>query len=79
MELELYDKNLIKATNTRVIPVAAYPIDVMKFSLEDVKGMDMSIKLHSKELQSCPTGLRIIWCIRVFLTSLSSTYERCKA
>ena len=49
MELELYDKNLLKAINTRVIPAVAYPVNAMKFRLEDVKGMDMIIKRALQE------------------------------
>ena len=36
MELDLDDKNLIKGISTRVIPVAAYPMNI--------KGMDTIIK-----------------------------------
>ena len=32
---ELNDKNLIKAINTKVIPVAAYPMNVCKFTKEN--------------------------------------------
>ena len=49
MELELYDKNLLKAVNTRVIPAVAYPVNAMKVRFEDVKEMDMIIKRALQE------------------------------
>ena len=47
-ELELYDRNMIKAINCRVIPVAGYPMNVCKFSKEDLRELDMILK---KELR----------------------------
>ena len=32
---ELNDKNLVKAINAKVIPVAAYPMNVCKFAKSD--------------------------------------------
>ncbi len=32
LNMELYDKNLIKAINTHIIPVAMYPMNVCKMS-----------------------------------------------
>jgi hypothetical protein len=42
--LELYDKNLIKAINCRVIPVAGYMMNVCKFSKEDLNELDGIVK-----------------------------------
>ena len=39
----IYGKNVLKAI-TRVILGVAYQMNVMKFSFEDIKGMDMIIK-----------------------------------
>ena len=43
-ELELYDKNLMRAINSRVIPVAAYAMNVCKFTKTELKELDMTIK-----------------------------------
>ena len=50
LQLELYDGNLIRATNRKVIPVAAYPMNVCRFSMNDVNELDMIVK---RELRSC--------------------------
>lgn len=47
-ELELYDRNMIRAINCRVIPVAGYPMNVCKFSKADLRELDMTLK---KELR----------------------------
>ena len=41
---ELYDKNLIRAINNKVVPVAAYPMNVCNFSEVELKGLDQMIK-----------------------------------
>ena len=43
-ELELYDKNLIRAINCRVIPVAAYTMNVIRFSKAELNEFDMIVK-----------------------------------
>ena len=45
---QLYDKNLMKAINTMVIPIATYPMNVMKISRGDLLEMEGIIK---KELR----------------------------
>ena len=44
VELELYDKNLMKAINCRVIPVAGYLMNVCKFSKYDLEQLDKIVK-----------------------------------
>ena len=46
---ELNDVNLVHAINTKVIPVAAYPTNVCKFTDEELKELDQVIK---RELRS---------------------------
>ena len=41
---ELNNKNLVKAINTKVIPVAAYPMNVCKFSQSELTELDKVIK-----------------------------------
>ena len=48
MSKELYDKNLIRAVNNKVIPVAAYPISVCNFSETELKELDQMIKTELK-------------------------------
>ena len=40
LQLELYDVNLIQAINCKVIPVAAYPMNVCRFSMDEVNELD---------------------------------------
>ena len=47
---ELNDKNLIKAINTKVIPVAAYPVNVSKFTKAELNELDVVVK---RELRKC--------------------------
>ena len=46
---ELNDNNLIKAINAKVIPVAAYPMNVCKFTKQEIAELDQVIK---RELRS---------------------------
>ena len=50
VDLELYDKNVMKATNCRVIPVASYAMSVYQFTKKELYDFDMSVKetLRSK-------------------------------
>ena len=41
---ELNDVNLVRAINTKVIPVAAYPMNVYKFTGRELKELDQVIK-----------------------------------
>ena len=41
---ELNDKNLVKAINAKVIPVAAYPMNVCKFTQSELTELDQVIK-----------------------------------
>ena len=41
---ELTDKNLVKAINTKVIPVVAYPTNVCKFTKSEPAELDLVIK-----------------------------------
>ena len=41
---ELNDKNLIKAINTKVIPVATYPMNVCKFTKVELNELDHVVK-----------------------------------
>ena len=41
---ELNDKNLVKAINTKVIPVAAYPMNVCEFTLSELIELDQVAK-----------------------------------
>ena len=42
--LELYDKNLIKAIDCKVIPVAEYTINVCQFTNKELYYLDMLVK-----------------------------------
>jgi hypothetical protein len=42
-ELELHEKHLMKAINTRVVPVAGYLMNICKFSKDDLNRMDMIV------------------------------------
>ena len=60
---ELNDKNLVKAINTKVIPVAAYPMNVCEFTLSELIELDQVAKRdlrknkmlgrHSSDEQLC--------------------------
>ena len=41
---ELNDINLVRAINAKVIPVAAHPMNVFKFSNRELKELDQVIK-----------------------------------
>ena len=47
---ELNDKNLIKAIITKVVPVAAYPMNVCKFTKAEFNELDLVVK---RELRRC--------------------------
>ena len=44
LQLELYDGNLIRAINCKVIPVPAYPNNVCQFPMNEVNELDMIVK-----------------------------------
>ena len=44
---ELNDKNLVKTINTKVIPIAAYPMNVCKFTQSEL--MELDQKKFKKE------------------------------
>ena len=44
MSKELYDMNLIRAINNKVIPVTTYPMNVRNFSEVQLKELDQMIK-----------------------------------
>lgn len=48
--IELNDVNLVRAISTKVIPVAAYPMNVCKFTGGEIKELNQVIKfkLRSK-------------------------------
>ena len=47
---ELNNRNLIRAINTKVIPVAAYPMKVCKFIKVELSELDLVVK---RELRKC--------------------------
>ena len=49
---ELNDINLARAINTKVIPVAAYPMNVCKFTGGELKELDQVIK-HELRSKNC--------------------------
>ena len=49
VKLKLYDKNLIKAINSRVIPVVSYVMNVCKFSKTHLDSLDGIIKKILRE------------------------------
>ena len=55
---ELNDKNLVKAINTKVMPVAAYPMNVCKFTQSEFTELDQIIKrdLRKNNIQARTTG-----------------------
>ena len=48
-QLELYDKNLARAVNCRVIPVAGYVMNVCRLSKEYLDELDMTVKRELRE------------------------------
>ena len=48
IKTELNDRNLMKAINSTVIPVAAYPMNVCRFSKEELLELDQIIKRQLK-------------------------------
>lgn len=50
--IELNDVNLVRAISTNVIPVAAYPMNVCKFTGGEIKELNQVIKfkLRSKNM-----------------------------
>ena len=53
---ELNDKNLVKAINTKVIPITAYPMNVCKFTQSEL--MELDQKKFKKERHAGTTGKR---------------------
>lgn len=47
---ELNEKNLVKAINIKVIPVAAYPVNVCKFTKAELNELVLAVK---RELKKC--------------------------
>ena len=47
VELELYDKNLVRAINCRVIPVVAYSMNVCQFTQKKLYDLDMLVKRYA--------------------------------
>ena len=47
---ELNGKNLVKTINTKVIPVAAYPMNVCKFTQSELTELDQVTKRDSKKI-----------------------------
>ena len=47
LNTELNDINLVRATNAKVTPVAAYPMNVCKFSKGELEELDQVIKRKS--------------------------------
>ena len=46
---ELNVKNLVKGINTKVIPVAAYPVNVCKFTQPELMELDQVIKRNLRK------------------------------
>ena len=49
LKTELNDKNLIKAINTKVIPVVAYPINACKLTKAELNELDLVVKRELKK------------------------------
>ena len=47
---ELNGKNLVKTINTKVKPVAAYPVNVCKFTQSELTELDQVFKRDSKKI-----------------------------
>ena len=59
---ELNDANLIKAINMKVIPVAAYAMNICRFNVRELKELDQTIKreLRGKNmLGKCASDKRL--------------------
>ena len=59
---ELNDANLIKAINMKVIPVAAYAMNICRFNVGELKELDQTIKreLRGKNmLGKCASDKRL--------------------
>ena len=50
---ELNDKNLVKAINTKVITIAAYPMNVYKFTQSDLTELDQVMKINMTQVKEC--------------------------
>ena len=50
---ELNDKNLVKAINTKVIMIAAYPMNVYKFTQSDLTELDQVMKINMTQVKEC--------------------------
>ena len=48
LNAELYDKNLIRVINNKVMPVAAYVMNVCNFSQGELEELDLMIKRELK-------------------------------
>ena len=46
---ELHDNNLVKAINTKVIPVAAYPMKFFKFTQSEVAELNRIVKRNLRK------------------------------
>ena len=55
---ELNDKNPLKAINTKAIPVAAYPMNICKFTQSGLTELDQIIKIFKKEQCAGTRGKR---------------------
>ena len=49
VDMELYDKNLMRAINCRVMPIVGYAMNVVKFSKQDLTEFDMIVKRVLRE------------------------------
>ena len=63
---ELNDVNLVRAVNTKVIPVAAYSMNICKFTDEELKELDQVIKreLRSKNMLGKQSSDERLYLIR---------------
>ena len=47
--LELYDKNLVRAVNCKVVPVAGYAMNICRISKAELEELDMIVKRKLRE------------------------------
>ena len=84
VEYELYDKNLMQAINTKVIPIVTYAMNVVKFTKTELTELDMIVKrvLRQKNMHARQGGDERLYLPRDMggrgLKSFQTAYEETK-
>ena len=84
VQYELYDKNLMQAINTIVVPVVAYAMNIVKFTKTDLTELDMIVKrvLREKRMHAMQCSDERLYLPREMggrgLKSFKTVYEETK-